>query len=63
MLQLIVAQNAHLSPAPHLKEEIKDVIDHHIVSTRGGGYQKYLSNGEGEHFQITHGSQIRNSNT
>ncbi|KAL6313106.1 hypothetical protein AAG906_018821 [Vitis piasezkii] len=34
--------NARLPPAPRLKEEIEDVIDHQIVSTRGGGYQKYL---------------------
>ena len=34
--------NAHLPPTPRLKEEIEDVIDHQIVSTRGGGYQKYL---------------------
>ncbi|RVW30404.1 Retrovirus-related Pol polyprotein from transposon 17.6 [Vitis vinifera] len=32
--------NAHLPPTPRLKEEIEDVIDHQIVSTRGGGYQK-----------------------
>ena len=34
--------NAPLPLTPRLKEEIKDVIDHQIVSTRGGGYQKYL---------------------
>ena len=34
--------NARLPPAPCLKEEIEDVIDHRFVSTRGGGYQKYL---------------------
>ena len=34
--------NARLSPAPRLKAKIEDVIDHQIVSTRGGGYQKYL---------------------
>ena len=33
--------NARLPLAPRLKEEIEDVIDHQIVSTRGGGYQKY----------------------
>ena len=30
--------NAHLPLTPHLKEEIEDVIDYQIVSTRGGGY-------------------------
>ena len=30
--------NARLSPAPRLKAKIEDVIDHQIVSTRGGGY-------------------------
>ena len=34
--------NACLPPTPRLKEEIEDFIDHQIVSTRGGGYQKYL---------------------
>ena len=28
--------NARLPSAPRLKEEIEDVIDHQIVSTRGG---------------------------
>ena len=27
--------NVHLPPTPHLKEEIEDVIDHQIVSTKG----------------------------
>ncbi|GFS35265.1 hypothetical protein Acr_00g0038710 [Actinidia rufa] len=31
-----------LPPSKHLKEAIKDVVDHKIVSTRHGGYQKYL---------------------
>ncbi|RVW11907.1 hypothetical protein CK203_112063 [Vitis vinifera] len=35
--------NAQSPPAPQLKEEIEDVIDHQIVSTKGGGYQKYLA--------------------
>ena len=30
--------NAHLPPTPRLKEEIEDVIDYQIVSTRGGDY-------------------------
>lgn len=31
-----------LPPATSLCEVIEDVLDHQIVSTRGGGYQKYL---------------------
>ena len=31
-----------LPPSKHLKEAIENVIDHQIVSTRHGGYQKYL---------------------
>ncbi|KAL6344261.1 hypothetical protein AAG906_037825 [Vitis piasezkii] len=34
--------NARLPLASRLKEEIEDVIDHQIVSTRERGYQKYL---------------------
>ena len=34
--------NACLPLAPYLKEEIEDFIDHQIVSTREGGYQKYF---------------------
>ena len=34
--------DARLPPAPRLREEIEDVINYQIVSTRGGGYQKYL---------------------
>ena len=34
--------NARLPLAPRLKEEIEDVIDHQIVSTRERGYQKYI---------------------
>ena len=33
--------DARLPPAPRLREEIEDVIDYQIVSTIGGGYQKY----------------------
>ena len=40
--------NARLPPTPRLKEEIEDVIDHQIVSTRGGGYQKYLVKWKGK---------------
>ena len=39
--------NAPLPLTPRLKEEIKDVSDHQIVSTRGGGYQKYLAKWKG----------------
>ncbi|CAK9155609.1 unnamed protein product [Ilex paraguariensis] len=31
-----------LPPDPRVKEETEDIIDHQLVSTRGGGYQKYL---------------------
>ena len=34
--------DACLPPASRLREEIEDIIDYQIVSTRGGGYQKYL---------------------
>ena len=34
--------NAHLPPTPQLKDEVEDIIDHQIASTRGEGYQKYL---------------------
>ena len=34
--------DASLPPAPRLREVIEDVINYQIVSTRGGGYQKYL---------------------
>ena len=34
--------NARLPLAPRLKDEIEDVIDHQIVSTRERGYQKYI---------------------
>ena len=30
--------DARFPPAPRLREEIEDVIDYQIVSTRGGGY-------------------------
>ncbi|KAH7537757.1 hypothetical protein FEM48_Zijuj03G0126800 [Ziziphus jujuba var. spinosa] len=33
---------ASLPSTFRLKEEIEDVVDHQIVSTRGGGYQRYL---------------------
>ena len=33
--------DARLPPASRLREEIEDVIDYQIVSTIGGGYQKY----------------------
>ncbi|KAH7528984.1 hypothetical protein FEM48_Zijuj05G0135400 [Ziziphus jujuba var. spinosa] len=32
---------ASLPSTFRLKEEIEDVVDHQIVSTRGGGYQRY----------------------
>ena len=51
--------NAQSPPAPQLKEEIEDVIDHQIVST----IKSILPNREGGHFQIAHGSKIENSNT
>ncbi|KAK4847077.1 hypothetical protein QYF36_025338 [Acer negundo] len=35
-------QNARLPPTSRLKEEIEDVTDHQIVSTKEGDYQKYL---------------------
>lgn len=31
-----------LPPTPNLKEEIEDVLDDQIVSTRSGGYQELL---------------------
>ena len=34
--------NAHPQPALQMKEEIEDVTNHQIVSTRGWLYQKYL---------------------
>lgn len=33
---------ASLSPLFKLKEDLEDIVDHQIVSTRSGGYQKYL---------------------
>ncbi|GFS36272.1 NAD(P)-binding Rossmann-fold superfamily protein [Actinidia rufa] len=32
---------ASLPPSKHLKEAIEDLVDHQIVSTRHGGYQKF----------------------
>ena len=36
------ATTVHLPPAPRLKKEIEDFVDHQVVSTRSGGYEKYL---------------------
>lgn len=33
---------ASLPPSFRLKEEIEDTVDYQIVSTRNGGYQRYL---------------------
>ena len=33
---------AALPPPTRLREAIEDVLDHQIVLTRGGDYQKYL---------------------
>ena len=41
------ATTIHLPPAPRLKEEIKDIVDHQVVSTRSGGYKKYLMKWKG----------------
>ncbi|KAL6339431.1 hypothetical protein AAG906_032965 [Vitis piasezkii] len=44
--------NAPLPLTPRLKEEIKDVIDHQIVSTRGGAIKSILSNGKKATFKL-----------
>ena len=33
---------ASLPPTLRLREEIEDIVDHQIISTRNGGYQRYL---------------------
>ena len=36
------ATTVRLPPAPRLKEEIENIVDHQVVSTRSRGYEKYL---------------------
>jgi len=41
------ATTVHLPPTLRLKEEIEDIVDHQVVSTRSGGYKKYLMKWKG----------------
>ena len=41
-VEFAYATAVHLPPAPRLKEEIEDIVNHQVVSTRNGGYKKYL---------------------
>ena len=41
------ATTIHLPPAPRLKEEIEDIVNHQVVSIRSGGYEKYLMKWKG----------------
>ncbi|KAL3533206.1 hypothetical protein ACH5RR_006727 [Cinchona calisaya] len=49
-----------LPPTTRLCEKAYDVLDHQLVSTRGGGYQKYLIHWKGVHVLIIHGLLMQN---
>lgn len=53
---------ARLPPVSNVRDEIEDIVDTNIVSTRGGGYQKYLMKWKNRPWSNCTGFQRKNSN-